>query len=232
MNLRDYLDSRERELVNSIKECHDKLAPLERELAEIRRAKGAIGGGMRNQHVVGALTISGMLAPHDQDRKREPERVGGIGMRSLVSGFGHTDSLIDESPLAQYQAYQKLTMKELVVKVLSEHFHQGATTREMLDFFRDAWGRQIERTNLSPQISRLYQEGIIGRETGLKRWYLVPEERRGKHAYRVIRTCTDGVQRSYKVGEIVFLLPQEADPQYFELTGKPVTDPDPDDDLE
>jgi hypothetical protein len=74
-------------------------------------------------------------------------------------------------PLKMAQ-YEKLTMKQLVVKVLREHFPQGATTRQMVDFFRDAWGRNIERPNLSPQLSRLHQDGILGRGDN-HRWFLL-----------------------------------------------------------
>ena len=62
-------------------------------------------------------------------------------------------------------------MKQLIVKVLIEHFKDGATARQMIDFFRDAWGRNIERQNLSPQISRLYQEGTIGRVRSSRGWF-------------------------------------------------------------
>ena len=43
MKLREFLENREHELVREIDECHGKLAPLEAELAEVRRAKGALG---------------------------------------------------------------------------------------------------------------------------------------------------------------------------------------------
>ncbi len=57
--------------------------------------------------------------------------------------------------------YQNMTMKQLVVKALKEHFNDGATTRELLTYFRDAWDRDIKRLSLSPQLNRLLQAGII-----------------------------------------------------------------------
>jgi hypothetical protein len=57
---------------------------------------------------------------------------------------------------------QVLTMKQLVVKALSEHLENGATANEMLDFFARKWGRtEIMRTSLSPQLSRLKEDGAI-----------------------------------------------------------------------
>jgi hypothetical protein len=71
--------------------------------------------------------------------------------------------------------YRHLTMKQLVVKALSEHFPQGATAKQLRDFFRDAWGREIARENLSPQLSRLRWDKIIGwKEPHL--WFLVPQQ--------------------------------------------------------
>jgi hypothetical protein len=43
MNLRTFLEDRERELVKEIDQLHAKLSPLEAELAEVRRAKAALG---------------------------------------------------------------------------------------------------------------------------------------------------------------------------------------------
>jgi hypothetical protein len=55
-----------------------------------------------------------------------------------------------------------LTMKSLVVKALSERFKNGATSRELLDFIRDEWGRtDVIRSSFSPQLSRLKLEGVI-----------------------------------------------------------------------
>jgi hypothetical protein len=96
-------------------------------------------------------------------------------------------------------------MKQLVVKALREHFRDGATTRQMLDFFRDAWDRDIERTNLSPQVSRLLQEGIISHlDDG--RWVLI--ELIERKAYRLLQKAVhDGVLRN--PGDVVMLYPHE-----------------------
>lgn len=57
---------------------------------------------------------------------------------------------------------QGLTMKQLVVKALKEHLLDGATANGLLDFFAREWGRdEIMRTSLSPQLSRLKDEGTI-----------------------------------------------------------------------
>ena len=71
---------------------------------------------------------------------------------------------------------KKLTMKELALKALSEHFHGGATAVEMLDFFKAAWGRNdIVRESLSPQLSRLKSENKI--YLSGKTWRILHDEK-------------------------------------------------------
>ena len=65
---------------------------------------------------------------------------------------------------------QQLTFKQMVVKALSEYFKNGATANELLDFFKMEWGREVMRTSLSPQLSRLKNENIINLKG--KVWHL------------------------------------------------------------
>jgi hypothetical protein len=126
--MRELINQRERELIQRALKLRDQLAPIERELAEIRRAKVALGMEVGRK----AQTRSGML---------------------------------DVRP----------TFKGMAIKALDEHFRDvGATTQELLDFFRDAWGVDIDRASLSAQLSRLnLDDGAVVRSG--KKWVLVPE---------------------------------------------------------
>ena len=159
MNLRDFLQQRELALANEIDELRAKLVPLEAELAEVRRVKAALGMG---------VGLSSLRQPGTAEALAAISRAFGKAQTAKMGAF----------------AIELMTMKELVIGVLTNHFPAGATTKQMIGFFRDVWGRTIERTNLSPQISRLHQEGVIGRLEGTKAWYLSTEERRGKRPYR------------------------------------------------
>lgn len=160
MNLREFLETRERELVTEINDLHGKLAPLEAELAEVRRARGALGIPLAPIGALGIGLINSTpsaallsLLNEAADRATNIRRlIPGLGTQSLGSG--------QRVPVSHYA---DMTMKQLVVKALSEHFPEGATTRQLLDFFRDAWGRNIERTNLSPQLFRLFRDRVISR---------------------------------------------------------------------
>jgi hypothetical protein len=81
--------------------------------------------------------------------------------------------------------YADLTMKELAVKALNEHFQNGATANQMLEFFRNAWGRKIERSSFSPQLTRLKREGVIAR-AGLM-WHLMPGAPVPKSRVEIVR---------------------------------------------
>jgi hypothetical protein len=59
----------------------------------------------------------------------------------------------------------KLTIKELALKALNEHMSNGATSKQLIDVFVQKWGRDdIARTSLSPQLTRLKEEGMISRQ--------------------------------------------------------------------
>lgn len=161
MTLRDFLVTREQELLQAISELHAALMPLEAELAEVRRAKGALGMTSPNSGGIDAAdwgtAMARMLPAYQGNNERLEENTG--------PGLGYLASLLP-SP------YSHLTMKQLVLKALVEHFTDGATTRQLLAFFRDAWGRDIARANLSPQLSRLMRDGMIARGQDA-RWFLI-----------------------------------------------------------
>jgi len=51
--------------------------------------------------------------------------------------------------------------KEKVKTALQEKFPNGASANDILKYLNDRWERQIVRSSLSPQLSRLKKEGVI-----------------------------------------------------------------------
>jgi hypothetical protein len=123
--IRELLERREVELQNQINEMHGKLAPLEAELADVRKARAAISSPIISG--VGTLTADAAVLP------------------------------TGASP------YASLTMKELAIRALRDHFPSGATANQLLEFFKNAWARDIPRPSFSPQLTRLKTEGKIDR---------------------------------------------------------------------
>ncbi len=156
-SLRDLLNEHEKALEVRLQNLRDQIIPLERELSEVRRARGAL-----------TLTDYG------------PEQA----LMLFSPADGRTPNLsVMPSPGSPYT---RLTIKDLVRKALAEQFVRGATASEMLQFFADAWGRRdIARTSLSPQLSRLKEKGEIvlrGQKWVLKSSREVEDLRPGKTA--------------------------------------------------
>ncbi len=123
-SLRDYLAHRETELVDRLTALRKEQEPLENELADVRRARAALGP--------------------------EPAPLLDVARRL---GTGPPGS------------FQDWTLKQMVVRALREHFPAGATAQTLLEFFRTAYGRDVQRESLSPQLSRLIDpDGIVVRE--------------------------------------------------------------------
>lgn len=139
--LRQLLDEFERDILMRMDPVRKELSTLERDLADVRKARNAINSDGEPASVTAARMVAHFVAD------RSPRFYGG------------GPALATPPPASPYA---KLTMKQLVRKALDEHFTNGATASELLDFFRNAWGRNdVVRTSLSPQLSRLKREGII-----------------------------------------------------------------------
>lgn len=91
------------------------------------------------------------------------ETIPSTGLRASSDAVAHHRRIANPS-------IQSLTFKQLVIKALMEHFVNGATAIELLDFFKREWGREVLRTSLSPQLSRLKNDNLI--ELRGKTWHL------------------------------------------------------------
>lgn len=145
--LREFLEQREQDLIQEIGALRHKLVPLEGELADVRSAKSALAKEQSQQQTLSPLAAAALAQPYPAST-------------AIEAG----------SP------YQLLTMKQLVLKALRERFPKGATANELIEFFWNAWGRtDVVRSSLSPQLSRLKDDGKISREG--YRWLLVQTEK-------------------------------------------------------
>ena len=139
-SVRQLLQDAETDILMRMDPVRKELNLLERELADIRKARNAL-----NTEGLASTVV----------------RVVGVGdlRKSPVMSYGGGEAI---DPKAAPSPYAELTMKQLVRKALDEHFTNGATAIELLDFFRNAWGRHdIVRTSLSPQLSRLKRDKVI-----------------------------------------------------------------------
>ncbi|MGA8760474.1 MAG: hypothetical protein WB611_29960 [Stellaceae bacterium] len=233
MNLREFLEQRERELLLEIGKLQKALAPKEAELAEVRRAKAALGMTSMASEVAGDLAADEALLRsvsigRVDELKRTLEEARADAQVAMAKP-AESAAIRNAARVLVSSRNSGLTMKQLVTKALAQHFDKGASSRQLLEFFRDAWGRNIERTSLNPQLFRLYQDGIIGRVEGTKEWYLIPEERRGRKPYKRVSTrMSCGQIDRYET--TVWLLPDEVTPNDEPLSEKTVAEPNLDED--
>jgi hypothetical protein len=146
--LRSFLDRREREVVHRIAAIRGQLDPLERELAEIRRAKAAVTAAVAK--VLASNTSVNALAQRNSNAL--------------------ADTLIPNIPPAIVDllaANESLTIKQLIIRALTDHFHDGATPAQLRTYISDAYRREITRGSMGPQIARLHEEGVIEQPPGL-----------------------------------------------------------------
>jgi hypothetical protein len=205
MNLRDFLEERERELTDELAERKRKQMPFEAELAEIRHAKEALSrtssalgmdlGIDLNIDIPGSPPsqmnkLRAYLESREHELKAAVEELG-AGLEELVNELAEIEKVkttigTSDSPEAVGVLYQSLSIGELVIKALKNHFQNGATIGELVAFFREKWGRDVDRPSLSPQLSRLYKRDVLGRIPSLPGWFLIPDEagRDGRRPYR------------------------------------------------
>jgi hypothetical protein len=152
-NVRQMLEDHEREILAKLRSLHDQITPLELELNDVRMAKAALQADTANVRQP-QLALAGSAT------LKVDSAVSGASAEHVVQTTDFTRS-----------PYARLTIKELVLKALAEHFPRGGTANQMLHVFANVWGRgDIVRTSLSPQLSRLKDENRIIRDGHV--WHL------------------------------------------------------------
>lgn len=121
------------------------------------------------------VKLRSRLAEVDSELNRLNVAISTLSQRSLpITGLASSAASVAYHRRKASPDIQDLTFKQLIVKALSERFQNGATANQLLDYFKSAWGREIMRTSLSPQLSRLKQDGKINQRG--KVWYLITTE--------------------------------------------------------
>jgi hypothetical protein len=136
--LREMLARRRREIVERLEPAMRLVEELKKELDEIGRAYAAIEG------------------PDDQSRR---DRLFEAAMLAAANPFL-------DNPLFSTDRHQfpELSIRDLILAALTgnrNYVTHGASANELMKFIGDVFGRNIERTSLSPTLSRLRDDGMI-----------------------------------------------------------------------
>jgi hypothetical protein len=138
--LRSFLERRERELTHQLAALRGQIESKERELAEIR--------GVR-------ATLAPPPSPPDNNTLEVAANLVAATNRPRVDWMQQTDNAPIPPP------NEKQTIKSMIVTALTSHFHDGATPAELRTFIKDVFGREIDRTSMSPQLARLREDGAV-----------------------------------------------------------------------
>lgn len=118
--------------------------------------------------------IEAELAPLKSELAEARKALHAISGAFLSS---ETQAVVGDSDIAaqpEISTVAGLTMKQLTVRALRDHFVDGATAAQLLDYFASEWGRtDIMRSSFSPQLSRLKQDGVI--YLNGRTWHLVKQ---------------------------------------------------------
>lgn len=200
------LERRERELTHELAGLKGEIDVRENELAHVRSARRQIDMlGGNDAARFGKLSGVAATGNPIEDSASGPTLEGvvnvAIGVGSLIA---KTSRIIaeaqDRNPFLQFEG---LTIKQLIVKALGDHFLNGASASELRDFIENAYDRNIERSSLTPQLSRLRDEGVVE--------YFQPqsETETGPKAFVVARQFNSAIRRFPLGAELV--VPDDAD---------------------
>jgi len=153
-----FLDRREKELVAQIAALRGQLSPKEAELSQIQRMRASLtiaGGNVLTSHNALAAVVT-------------PNSSANVAYNNaLVSVIGGQSA----------PPYPTMTIKELTIQALLDHFPNGGTAAEIRDFIRDAYRRTVEPSSLRPQMHRLKAAGSLVHDASTDTWNLDPRKR-------------------------------------------------------
>jgi hypothetical protein len=156
--LHSFLARRERELAAQISALRGQAEEIQRQIATKTNEQSDIAG------VKAGLRLRGSKSDLD---------IVGRAFESFVGRQATTDAM----PAKVAERFAAMTIKELVIQALLDHFPNGGTAAEIRDFIRDAYARVIPPSSLRPQMSRLKADGVLGQEPSTDVWNLQDDKR-------------------------------------------------------
>lgn len=148
--LHEFLERREHELTNKVRDLRAELDPLEKELIEIRRTRASLG----------IARPFDLLVPTPSEAAANSAMKRDDDYRSLANTIRHTPP-------------QSLKIKELIVLAFVSHFHASAAPQEISHYIRKAYKRDIDSGSIRPNLGRLREDGILMQGANSK-WILDP----------------------------------------------------------
>jgi hypothetical protein len=170
-SLAQFLDRRENELAARVSALRGQLAPLE--LAEIQKVKMLIAGNRAMglpDPPSSALVPHAVTVPHVCDLLRQ------TNSNALMEGPSSVSPLTGAVFYDVFPTrYEKMTIKELAIQGLIDHFPNGTTTSNLREFIFSGYSRAVAADSLRTQMHRLKAQGILNQNGEI--WNLEPRKR-------------------------------------------------------
>ena len=147
--LADYLEIRERELESQISNVRGHLASLETELAQVRKIRSLIA----DARAAGFIDLASDAVLPDPPAQSSLEQV--------AQAFQPAVSQLLAAQQLAFAESEPLTIKEMILRALRDHFEKGASPSELRDYMRAAFGKEVDRNSISPQLARLREDGMV-----------------------------------------------------------------------
>ena len=129
---------------SQISNVRGQLAPLEAELAQIRKMRSLIADAR-------AAGLTDLASDAQLGEPPPPAQ---------IPSAGYVIDLSD--PLVINGRVTRSTIKLMVLSALRDHFKsKGATPTELRDYIKAAFDRDVDRNSISPQLARLREQGAV-----------------------------------------------------------------------
>ncbi|WP_136649210.1 hypothetical protein [Paracoccus aeridis] len=99
------------------------------------------------------------------------------------SGAPETSAEGEAASTPAQRPSRKLTIKDMALDVMKRRGRESASAREILSWINNDFDRNLERTSLSPQLSRLKDSGELTYNPHSKMW-LLPSDRQSESSPR------------------------------------------------
>lgn len=130
-----FLERRQPELEAQISHLRGVLEPKEAELVQIKKMRELLSVARK------AGASNAVIGPPVQ---------------SQLAGY-----VIDLTEPSQLQVAANLTIKQMIITALRDHFREGATPSDLRDYMKTVYGREVDRNSISPQLARLRGQGAV-----------------------------------------------------------------------
>jgi hypothetical protein len=187
LNLYAYAERRERELKHQISALKGQLTLIQGEIAQrenelgqithIRASQTIAGGGIANrlslgQALLGSAELAHGVVPQSGPREGVANRPLGVMPSPGPYPLEHQSLQTSIN-----ERFKQMTIKELVIQALLDHFPTGASAAPLRDFIKDAYGRLIAPSSLRPQLHRLQAAEILYHDPSSDLWNITSQWR-------------------------------------------------------